>query len=105
MDTNEQHGEVAVKLDSGKPMWQLMPFRALDEVAKVLTFGAKKYKDRQWESGDVAFAERLIGAAFRHLQKKMIGKPFDEETHLPHLAHAACDILMALDLLMRQKEK
>lgn len=94
----------AKKFDGEKPMWNLMPFRALDSVAQILTFGSKKYGDRNWEKGDIAFAERCLAASFRHLSKRMQGRPFDEESHLPHLAHAACDILMALELMLRHKE-
>lgn len=76
-----------------------MPFRALDLVAHIMTYGAKKYGDRNWESGtNHTFTTRQIAAAYRHLQQHMIGNHFDAESGLRHLAHAATDILMALEL-------
>lgn len=91
----------ALKSDEGKPMWQLMPFRSLNEIAKILTFGCKKYGAHNWEKGDMAFTERLIGASYRHLQKYMTGEIIDPETNINHLAHSACNLLMALEIYMK----
>ena len=90
---------IARKFDNQKNRWDLMPFRALDLVARIMTYGAQKYGDRNWESGlSEEFATRQLAAAFRHLQSHMIGVKFDAESGLPHLAHAATDVLMALEL-------
>lgn len=35
--------EIGKKFDNDKPMMNLLPFEALEEVAKVLTYGANKY--------------------------------------------------------------
>lgn len=88
-----------VKFDAGKPRWELLPFDALDEVAAVLHFGAKKYGSRNWEKG-MAWG-RFLGAALRHLGAWARGKNIDSESQLPHLAHAACCVLMLLALTTR----
>ena len=80
------------KHDEGKPRWDLLPFDALDDVAAVLEFGARKYADRNWEKG-MAWG-RLLGAACRHLSAWARGTYLDSESGLPHLAHAACCVLM-----------
>ena len=36
------------KYDGGKIRWDLLPMGALTEVAKVLTYGARKYADDNW---------------------------------------------------------
>lgn len=89
------------KDDSGKDRWDLLPFDALSGVAAVLTYGAKKYADRNWEKG--MHWGRLLAAALRHLSLWARGYDHDEESGLHHLAHAACCILMVYGLVLRKK--
>ena len=86
--------EKGMKYDNQKTRWELMPYDALDEVADVLTFGAQKYADRNWEKG-INYS-RVLGAAARHISAFHQGVREDEETGLHPLAHAACEILFAL---------
>ena len=52
------------KHDSAKRRMDLLPVRPIWDIADVLTFGADKYDDRNWEKG---FAwSRAYGAAMRH---------------------------------------
>ena len=88
-----------VKVDDGKPRWDLLPFDALDDVAAVLRYGAIKYTSRNWEKG-MAWG-RLLAATFRHLAHWARGQDHDEESGLHHLAHAACCVLMLLALVKR----
>lgn len=87
--------------DSDKPRVDLLPPDALIEVAKVLGFGAKKYGDHNWLLGMSWL--KLYGSTLRHLFKWCLGHDRDEESGLPHLAHAACDVLMLLTYTLRNK--
>ena len=89
----------AKKNDTGKPRWDLLPFDALNSVAQVLEFGANKYAARNWEKG--LDWGRLLAAALRHLSAWARGHNTDEESGLPHLAHAACCVLMLLASVQR----
>jgi len=89
-----------IKFDQDKIRMDLLPMEALVEVAKVLTFGAKKYGDRNWEQG-IEFW-RLRGAKMRHDAASVLGEQVDPESGLLHKAHEACSILMELTLLVRQ---
>jgi hypothetical protein len=80
------------KYDTGKPEWDLMPWDSLEDVVKVLDFGAKKYEPDNWKRVPYA-SVRYIAAAFRHLIARAIGKKIDSETKLPHVAHAICCLL------------
>lgn len=82
----------AVKADAHKPRTDLLPFDALEGVAAVLNYGAKKYAERNWEKG-LAWG-RLLGATLRHLFSWGLGENLDPESGLPHLDHAACSVLM-----------
>lgn len=88
-----------VKFDDGKPRWDLLPMDALNDVAAVLQYGAKKYAARNWEKG--MHWGRLQAAALRHLAAWSIGQDEDIESGLPHLAHAACCVLMLLAMEQR----
>jgi hypothetical protein len=84
--------EKGVRYDEGKPRMDLIPGDALIEIAKVLSYGAAKYSDRNWEKG--MDYHKLYAPIQRHLWKWWQGEELDEESGLHHLAHAACDILM-----------
>lgn len=87
--------EPGLKFDAGKIRLDLLPVIPLEEIGKVLTFGAKKYSERNWEKG---FSwSRPYGAALRHIFAFWRGEKYDPETGLHHLAHAACCILFLLE--------
>lgn len=83
-----------IKLDSGKVRMDLLPPDALLAIAQVLTYGSKKYGDRNWEKG--IQASRLEAAALRHLFKWKLHEEEDPEFGLHHLAHFATNALMML---------
>lgn len=87
------------KFDAGKTRYDLLPPEALEAMARVLTFGAEKYGDRNWEQG--IEEGRLFGAAQRHLWADWRGEPTDLESGMPHLWHAACNLAM----LIAQRER
>jgi len=78
----------AVKFDGDKIRMELLPTHALEEIGKVMTFGAKKYDDENWRGG--MSWKRLVGAALRHLFAWSSGENTDPESGLSHLSHAAC---------------
>jgi len=82
------------KYDQNKVRFELLPQASLQEIAKVLTFGAQKYESWNWSKG-IAYS-RLLGATFRHLGAWAVGQDKDKETGLSHLAHAGCCILFML---------
>ena len=88
-----------LKDDQDKVRIELHPFDALNEIAKVWTFGAKKYSDRNWERG--FHWSRPFGACMRHLWAWFQGETYDEETGISHLAHAGCCILMLIAFELR----
>ena len=83
-----------IKFDKGKNRLELLPWEALVEVGKIVTFGANKYGDYNWLKG-MAWS-RFYGASLRHLASWINGEDKDSETNLSHLAHAACCILFLL---------
>jgi hypothetical protein len=88
------------KDDGAKVRTDLLPPDVLLAIAAVLTVGAAKYGDRNWERG-MAWS-RCYGAALRHLFAWWQGEVADPETGLSHLAHTACCILFLLAYESRQ---
>ena len=91
---------VGRKFDAGKVDYTLVPWDGLEEVVKVLEFGARKYARDNWkhvEGGE----QRYQAAALRHLIAYSQGEKVDPETGLSHLAHAGCCLLFLLSLEKR----
>ena len=86
---------VGMKHDSGKLDYTLVPWDGLEDVIRVLEFGANKYSRDNWRKVENADA-RYMAAAFRHLVAHQGGEVNDPESNLPHLAHAGCCILFML---------
>lgn len=85
------------KYDQDKMRYDLVPFRGLDDVVRVLTYGANKYGPDNWREVKRA-EERYPAAALRHLSAYLQGEAYDPESGLPHLAHAVCSLLFVLTL-------
>lgn len=91
----------AVKYDSSKPRMELLSAIALEGTAAVLTYGAAKYSANNWRKG---FAwTRIIGSTMRHLLAFARGEDLDPETGLPHLDHAACNIMFLQEFFRTHK--
>lgn len=82
------------KADTGKNRLELLPYDALAEVGKVLTLGASKYGDRNWEKG-IDYG-RVYAALQRHVTAWWQGQDVDPETGLSHMAHCAANALFLL---------
>jgi len=85
------------KFDKDKPDYTLLPWDAVEEIVKVLDYGAKKYARDNWRYVDDAEV-RYLAAAFRHLAAYARGETADPETNLSHLAHVGCCILFLLSM-------
>lgn len=86
-----------MKHDQGKAPMSLLDRHALEQIAAVLGFGAKKYAAHNWRGG-IAYS-RLLDAALRHLMAFADGEDLDPESGLPHVAHAGCCIMFLLGMM------
>ena len=91
---NQDMDKGGVKFDLGKPRWGLLSWPAIRELVKVLTYGAKKYRDHNWATG-MAYS-RNLDACLRHITSWASGQKLDQETGLSHLAHAMCCLMFLL---------
>lgn len=79
---------VAQKFDGEKVRLDLLDPLALEGLAAVLTFGAKKYAAHNWRQG--ISTTRLLAALLRHTFAIMRGEDIDPESGLPHIDHVGC---------------
>ena len=78
------------KFDEGKARWDLLPIDVIEEAVDILTFGADKYGDNNWQKVD---KKRYVAAFFRHFASYLKGDMIDEESGRHHLAHALTNII------------
>ena len=86
-----------LKFDSEKPRMDLLPPKAIFEVAKVLGFGAEKYGPENWRLLE-NLQDRYTAGALRHIFAHMDGEELDPESEMSHLAHALCCLLFKLEI-------
>lgn len=89
------------KYDSGKVPLDLLDPAALEGLAAVLQFGAKKYQAHNWRGG-ISYS-RLLGAMMRHLFAILRGEDVDPESGLPHVDHLGC-CWMFLSNMMKTRQ-
>lgn len=90
------------KFDSEKPRMDLLDTHALNEIAKVMGMGAKKYGDSNWRGG-LAWS-RVIAAAMRHLTAFNAGEDLDAESGISHIAHLGCCVMFLLNYIKTHPE-
>lgn len=84
------------KYDGGKIRWDLLPFSALEEIAKVYTFGANKYEDWNWHKG-IKYS-RCVAAMWRHFKAWWWDlETLDPESKCHHLASVGFYVLVLLE--------
>lgn len=92
---NNQVEHTGRKHDSNKPRYSLLPTGTVNQVVQVLEYGAVKYEIDNWQHVPSA-RTRYYDAAMRHIDDWWNGSEIDEESSLPHLAHAICCLLFLL---------
>jgi hypothetical protein len=91
----------ALKFDSGKLDWSLLPWDTLEEIIKVLQFGAGKYSPWNWAEGDGFKYNRLFNSSMRHFIAWFWRREDkDPETGLSHIAHLGCNVLFLLHYIL-----
>jgi hypothetical protein len=91
------------KKDHGKDRWDLLPWYAVEQVVKVLSFGAKKYGDENWKKVE-NLDQRYFAASMRHEIAYKSGQGPDDESGLHHLAHKICCDLFRLQSEINKKK-
>lgn len=104
--------DYTIKYDQNKPKLSQFPREAMEAVAEVMEYGARKYGSGTWSRVEI---QRYIDAGVRHLYamqdidengKECINlSKLDEESGLEHLYHLACNVVYAVALYKRGKDE
>lgn len=84
---------------------ELLPPHAIEEVSVVLRLGEQKYGKFDYLSNPKLSQTNMIGKALRHITTFLKGYHIDPEISRHHLAHAAADLLIALEMQLLGKGK
>lgn len=81
----------ADRYNAGKLRWSLVDFPSLEDMVKVLEFGANKYSDNNWKKG--LKTTEIIESMMRHMVAYLNGENIDPESNLPHTGHIMCNAM------------
>lgn len=90
-DSIDKDNSTGKKYDTGKTRYDLLPPEIMKEIAEILTFGAAKYGDNNWQKLE-DFNNRYYAAMERHIQAWRMGEDFDPESGKHHLSHALTNV-------------
>lgn len=91
-----------LKFDSEKVRPSLIPVEAMQGIAEVLEFGARKYARDNWK--EVYNAEqRYLDALIRHLWAYQSGEDLDPESGLHHMKHIGCCVSFLLYFIEQKR--
>lgn len=79
-----------MRYNEGKLRHDLVEPHAFEDFVQVLTDGANKYHDRNWENG-LSWTS-VIASLKRHIAAIERGEDYDPESGRLHASHAACNI-------------
>lgn len=102
-EAEPERNDEGVKFDQGKLRMELLPPDALEALARILTDGAVKYNERNWEKG--MSWSRPYAALLRHLLAFWRGQDIDPESGHPHLWHVLCNAVFLTSYQIRSAGK
>ena len=80
------------RFNGGKPDYSLIPLATMEDEARVWMYGKQKYAAWNWAKG-MPWSVPLA-CLMRHMAAWQRGEEVDQESGLPHLAHAMCNLRM-----------
>lgn len=99
MPSSTEPQPAGTKYDQGKVQYTLVPPYALQEIARNLTAGLDKYKERNnWQRVPDA-EQRYMDALMRHFEAIRRGELYDIDSSVPDMPHMAAVAVNAMFLL------
>jgi hypothetical protein len=89
MSQTRNDTDKGLRYNVGKTRHDLVPAFAQEQYARVLTKGAEKYADRNWEKG--MQWSKVLESMKRHVLAFERGEDYDPETGCLHMAHVMCN--------------
>lgn len=83
--------EKGLRYNDGKPRWSLVDFDSLEDMVRVLEYGAEKYYDDNWKKG--LETREVVESMMRHIFAYLRGEDTDPESGLSHTGHIMCNAM------------
>lgn len=95
----EEDSRPGYKDDTGKLQYHLVDWPAIEQMIRVLMYGARQPNrgPQNWRKVENAIV-RYSDAIHRHMSKLAQGEVFDRESGLPHAAHVMCNAMFLVAL-------
>ena len=91
-----------VKDKDEKPQMRLILPKAATALVRIREYGLKKYTDaNNWKH---VSKDDWLDALMRHLMKYLDGEKIDDESGMPHLWHAICNLSYLIELEETEKQ-
>ena len=87
----EEAVKQADRFNEGKLKWALVDFDSLEEMVKVLEFGAKKYGSDNWKKG--LNTTEIVESLLRHITAYLNCEDTDKESGMLHVGHIMCNAM------------
>lgn len=85
--------------NNDKPRMSIVPRAAIEECAKAMEYGAKKYSMHNWRvGGKKASSHYLADSALRHIYSYLDGEDIDAESNNSHIGHALANLAFIAQL-------
>lgn len=91
-DDNVKNTPLGDRLNSGKPQWHLIDFKALEPMVRVMEYGANKYSPDNWKKGQNCTT--LLDCLLRHTFALAGGEETDPESKVHHIGHILTNAMM-----------
>jgi len=101
-ESNKELASYKLEKMSHKYRFDLLPWDAIRQAAKVMAFGVGKHGIDVWKTEPIWHQQ---AAMMRHFSEYMEGNYYDKETGLPALAHCLCRLLFLIALEEDKREK
>jgi hypothetical protein len=75
----------ALRYNKGKLKWSLVDYSCLEDLVRVMEFGATKYGRNNWTKG--LKQEEVIESLLRHTYAILRGEMIDPESGISHVGH------------------
>lgn len=83
--------ERGIRENKGKPRWGLVDFDSLEDMVRVLEFGADKYGDGNWQKG--LLTVEVCESMLRHIFAYLRGENKDDQSGISHIGHIQCNAM------------
>lgn len=84
----------AERHNQNKLRWNLVDFKSVEEMLKVLEFGAVRYAPDNWKKG--LNKEEILESTQRHLVELFNNNTIDDDSKLHHMGHIMCNAMFYL---------